>query len=303
MKESTRIAEHVDRLAEEHPPIPLASVDLTVRDPDRVRRRFGTTVAYMARVELEVERNIRELDAVLPHAPDTDIVFYRDVWGPQELAHGAILDAVVRELRMPSVAPVDVTVSGRLRVLGRLGAVRHIEDVSRMLYYLTGVSTERVAHLAYHSLTELLLDDGERALALTAIDPIRRQEPGHLAFYRLSAEQLGRQLRPWQRWLVRRLRQATFSPPGVTDDDQSAQFGVVIRQLDLAAHIETEAAFLTGLTRRLLQDEQAGLPVPDYVKRGFLAAAARADAIYPEVPRPAAEALHHDAPSPRMVTG
>ena len=61
-----RLAEHVDRLAFEHPPIELASVDYTVRQPLALRERYGHVLAYMARVELEVERNVRELTALVP---------------------------------------------------------------------------------------------------------------------------------------------------------------------------------------------------------------------------------------------
>ena len=40
----------------------------------------------------------------------------------------------------------------------------------------------------------------------TIVAPIRRQEPGHYAFYKMSARGLAAQLAPWQRWLVRRMR-------------------------------------------------------------------------------------------------
>lgn len=275
---TTRISEHVARLADEHPPIPMDSVDFTIRDAPRVRRRFGVTICFLTRVELEVARNVRELDVVLPHAPPADVVFYRDVWGPQELAHGAILDHLVGRLGLPSPTPVDVTVAPRLRALGVLDRVRHIEDVARMLYYLTGVTTERLAQLVYHSLGEQLVADDERAIAMTAVEPIRRQEPGHLAFYRMSAEHLSDQLRPWQRWLVRELRQATYSPPGVTTPDRSADLGRMMGELGLAAQVPAESEFLTALTQRLLRDEGRGLPVPDYVRRGFEDALARATA-------------------------
>ena len=49
-----RLREHVDRLADEHPPIELDSVDYTMRSPDRFGERFGHVLDYMARVELEV---------------------------------------------------------------------------------------------------------------------------------------------------------------------------------------------------------------------------------------------------------
>ena len=63
-----RLAAHVDRLGEEHPPIELASVDWTVHDPAAFSARFGHVLDYMARVELEVDRNVLEwrLDPTSP---------------------------------------------------------------------------------------------------------------------------------------------------------------------------------------------------------------------------------------------
>jgi hypothetical protein len=63
---AARLADHVDRLALEHPPIDLDSVDYTVRRPAELGRRFGHVLDYMARVELEVERNVLELTTLLP---------------------------------------------------------------------------------------------------------------------------------------------------------------------------------------------------------------------------------------------
>ncbi|MGV3561635.1 MAG: GTP-binding protein LepA, partial [Nocardioides sp.] len=60
-----RLVEHVRRLGEEHPPLSLDAVDLTVRDPARFEARFGHVLDYMARVELEVDRNVLELTTML----------------------------------------------------------------------------------------------------------------------------------------------------------------------------------------------------------------------------------------------
>ena len=64
-----RLRDHVDRLADEHPPIELASVDFTVRAPALLDARFGHVLDYMARVELEVDRNVLELTTMLPTRP------------------------------------------------------------------------------------------------------------------------------------------------------------------------------------------------------------------------------------------
>ena len=100
-----RLREHVDRLAVEHPPIDLETVDYTVRDPDQFGARFGHVLDYMARVELEVDRNVLELATMLPDPPEIDRYFYADVWQPQEIRHGLILDRLQVELGRPRRTP------------------------------------------------------------------------------------------------------------------------------------------------------------------------------------------------------
>ena len=63
----------------------------------------------MARVELEVDRNVLELTTMLPDPPEVDRYFYADVWSPQEIRHGQILDVLqVRLGRDPAVADLRV---------------------------------------------------------------------------------------------------------------------------------------------------------------------------------------------------
>ncbi len=62
-----------------------------------------------------------------------------------------------------------------------------MQEVARLLYYLTGAATEKAAVVAYNLLVDGLDDMGEEAVSRTIVQPIRRQEPGHFAFYRLSA--------------------------------------------------------------------------------------------------------------------
>jgi hypothetical protein len=145
----TRLAEHVARLAEEHPPIQLDSVDFTVRRPREFERRFGRVLDYMARVELEVDRNVLELTTMLPDPPEIDRHFYADVWQPQEIQHGLILDRLQVELGRKSAEPDLDTIGVKLRILGTLAHLSPFQDICRMLYYLTGMATERTAVLAY----------------------------------------------------------------------------------------------------------------------------------------------------------
>ena len=129
----------------------MADVDFTVKDPVGFERRYGAVLDYMARVELEVDRNVLELTTMLPDPPEIDRYFYADVWQPQEIQHGRILDRLQVELGRPSTVADTDTVSAKLRLLGTLAHLPAFQDVCRMLYYLTGMSTERSAVLAYNS--------------------------------------------------------------------------------------------------------------------------------------------------------
>jgi hypothetical protein len=264
-----RLAQHVDRLGEEHPPIDLATVDFTIHDPVATNRRFGHVLDYMARVELEVDRNVLELTTMLPDPPEVDRRSYADVWHPQEVRHGQILDELQQRLgRPPATTDLD-TVSAKIRILGALSHLAPVQDVVRMLYYLTGQSTERSAVLAYNLLQTGLTDLGETAAVETIVAPIKRQEPGHHAFYAMSARGLAEQLSPWQTWLVRRLRALSFGPVGVNDEEQKADFGEVMGALGIDRRVEDFAEQASRVERELLWAHRQGMRVPPYVLRAF----------------------------------
>lgn len=261
----TRLAEHVDRLGTEHPPIDLASVDYAVRWPEVFNDRYGHVLDYMARVELEVDRNVLELTTLLPDPPEIDRRFYAEVWQPQETRHGIILDALQVELGRPSATPDLTSVGMKLRILGALAHLDAFQDVCRMLYYLTGMATERSAVLAYNLLHSGVQEMGEDAIARTVIAPIKRQEPGHYAFYQLSARGLWAQLAAWQRWLVRRMRSFSFAPVGANDDGQKADFGELMRTLGIDRQAGEFAGQIARVERDLLWAHRRGLAVPPYV--------------------------------------
>ncbi|HET6939809.1 MAG TPA: GTP-binding protein LepA [Nocardioides sp.] len=264
-----RLVEHVDRLARDHPPIRLDTVDFTVHRPREFEARFGHVLDYMARVELEVDRNVLELTTMLPDPPEIDRHFYSDVWRPQEIQHGLILDRLQVELgREPAAADVD-SVGAKLRILGMLAHLGPFQDVCRMLYYLTGMATERSAVLAYNLLHRGTLELGELAVANTVIGQIKRQEPGHYAFYQLSARGLWTQLAAWQRWLVRLMRRISFAPVGANNAAQKADFGKVMATLGIADDSDDFAHQVSRVERELLWARHRGLTVPDYVTRAF----------------------------------
>lgn len=140
-----------------------------------------------------------------------------------------------------------------------------------MLYYLTGLTTERSALMAYHKLNDGIRELGETALAATVITPIRRQEPGHYAYYQMSAHALWRQLSVWQRWLVRRLRAITFVPVAASTAEHKADVGDMMISLGLSSPAEA-AEFtekIAHVERDLLWARDAGMRVPPYVAQAF----------------------------------
>ena len=138
-----------------------------------------------------------------------------------------------------------------------------------MLYYLTGMATERSAVLAYNMLHRGTLELGETAIAETVIGQIKRQEPGHFAFYQLSARGLWSELAGWQRWLVRLMRRISFAPVGANNAGQKADFGDVMATLGIAEDTDDFADQISRVELELLWARDRGLKVPDYVARAF----------------------------------
>jgi hypothetical protein len=272
-----RLVDHVDRIAHEHPPIDLASVDFTVLRPRELDAKFGHVLDYMARVELEVDKNVLELAILLPDPPEIDVHFFRDVWHPQEIRHGQILDELQRHLERPPAEP-DFSMGLKIKILGALGHAGVFQDVSRMLYYLTGMATERSAVLAYNMLYDGIVELGEEGVARTAIGQIKRQEPGHYAFYQLSARAHWDRLARWQKWLVRKMRAISFAPVGAYNPEQSADFGDLMASLGITDNVEDFTQQIARVERELLFAEHQGLTVPPYVARTFREAVERSQA-------------------------
>ena len=271
---------HVNRLGDEHPPIPMSSVDFTVHNPALMRTRFAGVLDYLARVELEVERNVLELITIMPNPSEADRVFYADVWMGQEIRHGEILDELKRRLELPDTQP-ELKMGFTVRALGSMAHFEPIQDVVRTIYYLTGASTERQAVLAYNSLAMQLDDMGEKATRETIINPIKRQEPGHFAFYRMSAERIltDGTLKPWQLFLARTLRSWSYEMVGENHTKKYiAQMGEVMVELGFAAPTEMFAKEIGRLEAQLLWAQHRGMDFPPYV----LAAMREAVSMYRE---------------------
>jgi hypothetical protein len=272
----TRIRAHVERLGALHPPVDLAAADYTLRDAGAVRARFSGPLEYMARVEMEVERNVLELAVLLPGVSETDRLFYADVWGPQEEHHGVLLDTLGRHLGMPPTAPDLDGVPPRIRVLGALAHIPAVHEVIRLLYYLTGAATERSAMLAYQAMSDGLAAMGEDAVRTTVVDAIKVQEPGHFAFYRMSALELVQSgaLAPWQLHLARFLRSKSFGLVGAKTRAQRTQFGSVLVELGIDQALERNVRDIVRVETQLLGAADQGMAVPGYALAAFRDAAA-----------------------------
>ena len=258
--------EHVQKLGEEHPPLRLESADRTIRRPDLVRDRFAEVLNFLARVELEVDRNVLELLTIMPNPREVDRVFYADVWSHQELAHGRLLDQLQADLGITPEEPY-MTIPLRMKLLGALSHWEPIQQISRLLYYLTGAATERQAVLAYSKLSEALVEMGETPTAETVIQPIRRQEPGHFAFYQMSAAQMiqDMELAPWQLFVARLLRTTNFTLVGVDYVKKyQRHMGGVLVGLGMDQELEIYAREMGRVEAQLLWAHRKGMKFPPY---------------------------------------
>ena len=266
-----KIAEHVQRLGELYPPIPLDSVDRTIKQPHLVEQRFGHTIDYLARVELEVDRNVLELLTLLPDVDDTNKTFYSDVWQPQEIQHGLILDRLQTDLGRTPAAP-HLDVSFKIKILGALSTLRPIQDIAKLLYFLTGASTERQAVLAYNQINTGLKELGETAISETIITPIKQQEPGHFAFYQMSATVMiqDKMLKPWQMFLARVLREKSYNLVGTNAmPEYKADMGGVAVDLGIDADLAGYAREIGRVESRLLWAHKQGMEFPPYILKAL----------------------------------
>jgi hypothetical protein len=266
-----KIAEHVQRLGELYPPISLDSVDRTIKRPGVVARKFGHVIDYLARVELEVDRNVLELLVLLPDADETNKTFYADVWQPQEIQHGLILDRLQQDLGRTAAKP-HLEVSFPIKVLGALAQLKPIQDVAKLMYFLTGASTERQAVLAYNQINREMQELGETAISETIITPIKQQEPGHFAFYQMSATAMiqDKVLKPWQLFLTRVMREKSYHLVGTNRMKQyQADMGGVMADLGLDNDLEGYAREVGRVENRLLWAHKQGMEFPPYILKAL----------------------------------
>src|SRR4030095_5952633 len=240
-----KIAEHVQRLGELYPPISLDSVDRTIKRPGLVARKFGHVIDYLARVELEVDRNVLELLVLLPDADETNKTFSAHAWQTQATQQGVLVRGRVSRGRQKDRArgapKPHLEVSFGIKILGALAHLKPIQDIAKLMYFLTGASTERQAVIAYNKINQGMKELGETAISETIITPIKQQEPGHFAFYQMSATAMvqGKVLKPWQLFLTRVMRERSYHLVGTNKMDPfKADMGGVMVDLGLDSDLE-----------------------------------------------------------------
>jgi hypothetical protein len=266
-----KIAEHVERLGELYPPIRLDSIDRTIKRPWLVAKRYGHVIDYLARVELKVDRNVLELLVLLPEADDTNKTFYADVWQPQEIQHRLILDRLQQDLGRAPAEP-QLELSFGIKILGALAHLKPIQDIAKLIYFLTGASTERQAVLAYNKINQGMQELDESAISETIITPIKQQEPGHFAFYHMSAAAMiqDKVLKPWQLFLTRVMRERSYHLVGTNRMKRyQADLGEVMTDLGLDDNLEGYAREVGRVESRLLWAHKQGMDFPPYILKAL----------------------------------
>jgi hypothetical protein len=207
------LGDRIGRL-EADPAIPLAAVDLTIVDPDRLRRQFDEVFYYFALVEGEVAQNAVDIAALLPDLDECDHRFLA-VWSAHEVAHSAIFDAIRAQLGLPPAAP-DKSPSAQhtFRAMGVLAQFPWLHDILKLVYLVRGAMHERLTLEAYTRLGTKLSSLGEHSLTHTVTDPIRHQEAGHLGYYKSAAVAHRARLSQGQRSLARLVSTWTYAPVG-----------------------------------------------------------------------------------------
>lgn len=231
---SDSIEAKLDRLRADEP-IPLGAVDFSMNAPERLRNELGRTFNYFGRVEGEVAydplmalmpRLGTEYNGYTSHGSD----FIR-IWVDQEQAHGQIFEELQKHLGLsPSPTNTEVSLHNKIGgILGRLSPSLH--GVLELTYLTRGAMHEKLTFIGYERMATKLLAMGETALHETVIKPIRRQESGHLGYYKQAAQELKHHLKPWQIRLARRLSIATYAPVGAGNKSDKPDFGHVAETL------------------------------------------------------------------------
>jgi hypothetical protein len=150
--------------------------------------------------------------------------------------------------------------------------LRPIQDIAKLMYFLTGASTERQAVLAYNKINKGMQELGETAISETIITPIKQQEPGHFAFYQMSATAMiqDKVIKPWQLFLTRVMREKSYHMVGTNRMKRyQADMGRVMADLGLDDDLEGYAREVGRVENRLLWAHRQGMEFPPYILKAL----------------------------------
>jgi hypothetical protein len=156
--------------------------------------------------------------------------------------------------------------------LGALAHFKPIQDIAKLMYILSGASTERQAVLAYNKINQGMQEPDETAISQTIITPIKHQEPGHFAFYHMSAAAMiqDKVLKPWQLFLTRVMRERSYHLLGTNRMERyQADLGKVMTYLGLDDDLEGYAREVGRVENRLLWVHKQGMDFPPYILKAL----------------------------------
>lgn len=243
----------------------LDDIDFKMRDRGAVAARLAGCLQYFARVENEVDPE--GLQVLMPLL-GTEYEGYRsygqeflDLWVPQELAHGQILDELQRQLGIEPLEPKHEISPHNVR-LGQLGE-KHpgLHQAVELTYYAQGATQEALALTAYNRCFQILVEMGEATLAKQIFFPMRMQEGLHRSFYRNGAKNLREHVTKGQALFSKAVMSLTFSPVGAGEDKDKPQLGYIVEELGGEVDTFAQPAFA---------EAQALLGVnPRWIRRAF----------------------------------
>lgn len=264
-KKATDIERMLTLFDAKQPPIVVDNVDYTFNRPWLVADSFAATLARLSYVEWMVQYNVEQIRAIFPHMEDYHQQFLR-IWGPQEVAHGLILDKAAGILGLPQLDMSPVTINPSLSFVGiLLERLPSIRDAVFLAYLTTGGVTESAATSVYRLWIDQLVKMGEPHFANTGIKWISLQEPTHFAYYRLSAELLRGRMAFWQILMARVLKRFGNPLPSA-DKKHQEEFGQATLELtgsDDAVYMELALKFHRAYLMLLgFKNRGADIPSP-----------------------------------------
>jgi hypothetical protein len=148
------------------------------------------------------------------------------------------------------------------KFLGTISSRCH--QVVEMIWATQGAMNEHLAMSAYLRMGAVTQELGEHRLYDTLFRRLRSHEAAHKSFYAARSREIGAQLLPWQRKVVRTIVVRTYAPVGAGGKADRPAFGDTVR--DLAGDDPWQDVIVDPVQQvaeRLLSD---GEPLPPFVR-------------------------------------